>query len=337
MKVLLYFEGEKILSKSGIGRALKHQQAALSAVGIAHTTNPNEDFDILHINTIGPKSMAMIHKARKLGRKVIYHAHSTKEDFENSFVLSNQIAPVFKKRLIHLYGKADAIITPTPYSKKLLESYGLPQPICAISNGIDVEHFDINEAKTKEFRSFFHLQEEEKVVICVGLYFERKGILDFIEVAKQLPQCKFIWFGSVPLYAIPRNIRLLVTKNHPDNVIFPGYISGDIIEGAYCGADAFFFPSKEETEGIVVLEALASYQEVILRDIPVFEPWLQSGVHCYKGKNIEEFCSLVKGVVEHTLPSRKEAGRKVAVERSIVEVGKQLKAVYEDVLHEGKK
>ena len=37
------------------------------------------------------------------------------------------------------------------------------------------------------------------------------------------------------------------------------------------GANAFFFPSYEETEGIVVLEAFASHQHVVLRDIPVYE------------------------------------------------------------------
>ena len=35
-----------------------------------------------------------------------------------------------------------------------------------------------------------------------------------------------------------------------------------------------FFPSYEETEGIVVLEAFASHQHVVLRDIPVYEGWV---------------------------------------------------------------
>lgn len=331
MKVLLYFEGEKIISKSGIGRALKHQKAALKTVGIKYTTDPNDDYDILHINTIGPNSAALIRKARKLGHKVIYHAHSTEEDFKDSFMLSNQIAPAFKKRLMYLYGKADHIITPTPYSKQLLESYGLTQPIDAISNGIDLSRFDFNDEKINRFRDYFHLQPEDKVVISVGLFFERKGLLDFIEVAKQLPQYTFIWFGHVPLYSVPKNIRQIVTKDHPDNVIFPGYISGNVIEGAYCGASAFFFPSKEETEGIVVLEALASYQQVILRDIPVFDPWMEDGINCYKGKTVEDFCSIVEQVVEKKLPSLHEAGRITAMERSIPEIGKQLKQVYEEV------
>lgn len=333
MKVLLYFESEKMIAKSGIGRALKHQKAALTSQSIPYTLNPDDDFDIAHINTIGPSSAALVRKCRRMGKKIIYHAHSTEEDFRNSFLLSNQIAPAFKKLLIFLYSKADRIITPTPYSKALIEGYaGIDVPVHAISNGIDLQRFDYNEKKIVEFRNYFHIQKDQKVIISVGLFFERKGILDFVEVAKRFPQYTFIWFGHVPLYSIPKHIRTIVTKDHPDNVKFPGYISGDIIEGAFGGADAFFFPSKEETEGIVVLEALASYQQVILRDIPVFDPWMQHGVNCFKGHDVDSFSELIQGVVEKKLPSLKEAARKTAEERSITEIGKQLKAVYEQVM-----
>lgn len=329
MKVLLYFEGKKMISKSGIGRAMKHQMAALNCEGIDYTTNPNDDYDILHINTIGPRSSPLIKKCHSLGRKVVYHAHSTEEDFRNSFLLSNQFAPVFKKRLVHLYAQADRIITPTPYSKQLIEGYGIELPVHAISNGIDLNRFNYSEKNREQFRTYFNLRPGEKVIISVGLFFERKGLLDFIEVAKRLPQYKFIWFGHVPLYSIPKKIRSIVTGDHPDNVIFPGYISGPVLEGAYCGADAFFFPSKEETEGIVVLEALASYQQVILRDIPVFDPWMQDTLNCYKGKSIDDFVRLVEGVAERRLPDLKEAGRKTAEKRSLSIIGKQLRHVYE--------
>lgn len=334
MKVLLYFEGKGIISKSGIGRAMKHQMAALASEDIEFTLNPNDDFDILHINTIGPRSSSLIRKARRYGRKVIYHAHSTEEDFRNSFLFSNQIAPVFKKRLIHLYTQADHIITPTPYSKKLLESYGIRQPIHAVSNGIDLERFNYSEENIRRFRTYFKLCPEERVIISVGLFFERKGLFDFIEVARRLPQYKFIWFGHVPLYSIPRSVRRLVTREHPANVCFPGYISGPVLEGAYCGADAFFFPSKEETEGIVVLEALASYQQIILRDIPVYQPWMQDKVNCYMGTNVDEFTQLVEAAAEKQLPDLKEAGRITAELRSIPLVGKQLRQVYEQVMQE---
>ena len=125
-----------------------------------------------------------------------------------------------------------------------------------------------------------------------------------------------------------------MTQEHPDNVLFPGYITESVLEGAYCGADAFFFPSKEETEGIVVLEALASYQQVILRDIPVFDPWLKDHVNCYKGKTVDDFVRLVQAAAEHRLPDLREAGRKTAEQRSLPLVGRQLRQVYEAALHD---
>ncbi|BDP49503.1 hypothetical protein EfmJHP10_09390 [Enterococcus faecium] len=136
MKVLLYFESEKMLAKSGIGRALDHQKRALTEVGISYTLDEKEDYDILHINTYGINSHNMVNKARREGKKVVYHAHSTEEDFRNSFIGSNQLSPIVKKYLVGLYQKADYLITPTPYSKQLLESYGIRVPIQAISNGI---------------------------------------------------------------------------------------------------------------------------------------------------------------------------------------------------------
>ena len=74
----------------------------------------------------------------------------------------------------------------------------------------------------------------------MGLFFERKGITDFIEVARQLPEYQFIWFGDTPMYSIPKNIRQLVKEDHPENVIFRSYIKGDVIEGAYAAANLFF-------------------------------------------------------------------------------------------------
>lgn len=333
MKVLLYFEGQNVIGKSGIGRALSHQRRALDAVGIEYTLDPNStDYDLLHVNTYGPKSLYLVKKAKKMSKKVIYHAHSTEEDFRNSFIGSNQLAPFVKKWLVALYEQSDHLITPTPYSKKLLQQYGLTQPIAAISNGIDLKRYYPDEYKEAAFRRHFHLSETQKVVICVGLFFERKGIIDFVEIAKKMPEYTFIWFGSVPMLSIPREIRKIVKKDHPENVLFPGYINGDLIEGAYSGADLFFFPSYEETEGIVVLEALASQQQILLRDIPVYEGWMENRVNCYMGTTNQEFEGLIRQLVNHQLPNLALTGFKTAQEKSITQIGKELKAVYQKVL-----
>ena len=65
MKVLLYTENEKMVGKSGLGKAIKHQMKALELTGIDYTTDPKDNYDILHINTYFPASYLMAKKAKK--------------------------------------------------------------------------------------------------------------------------------------------------------------------------------------------------------------------------------------------------------------------------------
>ena len=333
MKVLLYFENEELITKSGIGRAYEHQKKALSYAGVEYTTDPScRDYDILHINTYGINSNTMVHNARRMKKKVIYHAHSTEEDFRNSFTLSNIVSPLIKKWLVSLYNQSDVLITPTKYSRHLLLNYGIQKPIFPISNGVDLNRFRKDEGKAKIFRDYFHLPEDQKVVMGVGLLFARKGIRDFVSVAEAFPDYKFIWFGDISKLIIPLEISEIV-ENPPANVIFPGYITGDVIEGAYSAASCFFFPSHEETEGIVVLEALASECPVIVRDIGVFEDWLTDGVNCRKAKTKREFIDAIRQVSENDASVLTQNGLVTAKERELSIIGSHLKDVYEFAMH----
>ena len=330
MKVCLYFENYENIKQSGVGKAMQHQVAALKSNNIEFTFDPDDDYDILHINTIFLKSSHIIAKARKKGAKIIYHAHSTPEDTRNSFMFSNFVSGIVKWHLLHLYKKADYIITPTPYSKMLLENHGITVPITPLSNGIDLERFFKNEEKARKFREYFNIKKGEKVVVSAGLWIKRKGILDFIEVARKMPDVKFIWFGWTNPRLIPKEIRKAIKKNHTPNCIFPGYMSGDIFEGAF-SADLFFFPSLEETEGIVILEALASKTLTVIRDIPVYYEWMQDGVNCYKGKSNDDFVNIIRDSFSKDNKDIINNGYKTAQERSLQNIGKKLGEIYNTV------
>lgn len=330
MKVLLYTEFENQIKKSGLGKAINHQMQALDDNNIPYTRNEKDDYDIIHINFYGLKSYFMAKKAKKKNKKVIYHAHSTEEDFRNSFKFSNQLAPIFKWWICKCYKLGDHIITPTPYSKKLLEGYGLKN-ISAISNGIDTNFFKKDELLGEQFRKKYNFKETDKVVMGIGLYLERKGILDFVELAKRLPQYKFIWFGYTDLKLVPKKIRKAVTTNLP-NLIFAGYVEPEMIKGALSGADLYIFPTLEETEGIPIMEACACKQKALIRDIPVFEGWLNDSKNVYKAKDIDEFEIKIKKILNNELPDLTEEAYKVALGRDVKKVGTELIKVYEDVL-----
>lgn len=334
MKVLLYTENEHMVGKSGLGKAIKHQMKALDSVGIKYTTNSKEDYDILHINTYFPKSYFLAKKAKKNGKKIVYHAHSTEEDYKNGFIFAKQTSKLFKKWLIKCYSLGDVIVTPTIYSKKLLQGYkGLEnKKIYDVSNGIELDFFKKDEKLGEEFRKKYGYTKDDKVIFGIGLYIERKGIVDFVELARRLPEYKFIWFGYSPLLAATKPVKKAV-HTKLDNLIFAGYVDQEMIKAAMSGGDLFLFPTLEETEGIPIIEACACKCNAIIRDIPIFEDWLIDGKNVYKAKLVDDFENKIKLFFDGKLPSLTDNAYEIAKKRSIKTVGKKLEKIYKEVEH----
>lgn len=329
MKVLLYPNNSKLYAKSGIAMAVRHQKKALEINDVEYTSDIKDDFDLLHVNTFGLPSYLLARKVKRQGKPVVVHAHTTEEDFRNSFILSNKLAPLLKKWLKKMYNTGDIIITPTPYSKKLLIAYKLSPPIFNISNGVDINHFKQNREVKGNFRQKYNFSMDDKIILSVGLHIERKGIFDFVEIAKRMPEYKFFWCGYTNPRLIPKKVRKLL-KKPPENVFFPGFV--DNMKDAYNSADLFLFLSHEETEGIVVLEALSSQIPVIVRNIGVYEEWLKDGVNCKKASTTDQFIELINEVIEKGSGEILNAGKLTAYERSLDKVGALLKDRYERLL-----
>lgn len=327
MEVYLYQGGKNIVAKSGIGQAIRHQKKALEKAGVHTVSKFGKRTKIMHVNTIFPDSVFAAMRAKRKGIKVIWYAHSTMEDFKASFCGSDFFAPLFKRWICFCYSLGDIIITPTAYSRQLLLRYGLKKKIYSLSNGVDTDFFQPNQLRGASFRKKYHIKEDEKVVISVGHMIERKGILDFIGLAKRMPEVRFLWFGHTDSKLIPAHVKRAIS-HAPDNLTFAGYVDQSELRDAYCGADAFAFLSREETEGIVVLEALACEIPTVLRDIPVYAGWLRDGKQVYKVQSAEDAKEKLKDIFTKDQTQLIENGRKTAESRGLERIGIRLKRIY---------
>ena len=193
-------------------------------------------------------------------------------------------------------------------------SYGITNQIEVLSNGIETTDYTNSQQYRDTFRKRYGYDPTDKIILSVGSYFKRKGIVDFVEFAKKMSEYKFIWFGYNADYQIPTDVWEAVYTQLP-NLIFAGYCPKQELIEAYSGCDLFIFPSYEETEGIVTLEALSTEIPVLVRDIGVYEDWLEHGVNAYKANSQQDFLYYSKAILEKEIHSLVKEGRKVATDR----------------------
>ena len=329
IKVYLYTEKVKGLNRSGLGKAILHQQKALDFVNVSYTTSFCKDYDILHINTYFFKSFLLCIYSKLKKKKIVFHAHSTEEDYKNGFNFGKYTSKLFKWWLIRCYKLGDVIITPTEYSKNILLNYKelSDKKIISLSNGIDLDFFTNDLLIKNDFKNKYNIKDKQKVIIGIGLYIRRKGIVDFVELARRLPQYKFIWFGYSSLKLATKDVVYAVNTKL-DNLLFAGYVDKTEIKKALLGCDLFIFPSLEETEGIPIIEACACKTKMVIRDIPVFNNWLQDNINVYKAKTIDEFEDKIKRILNNELPNLTEEAYSIAKERDLKIIGSKLKDIY---------
>lgn len=334
MKVCIYRGGMHLIQKSGIGQAILHQEQMLKESDVIVLPYPTPDTDIIHINTVLPDAVIMALYARMHHIKVIYYGHSTEGDFKNSFKGSNYLSAFFQSWIRFCYGLGNCVITPTRYSRNQLSSIGVKKDIFTISNGVDTSFFRPSKKAGLRFRNRYGLNETDTVIISVGHFMERKGLPDFIDLARHMPDAHFFWFGYTDPILQTETVKNAL-RNAPANITFPGYVSQSQLHEAYCGCSLFAFMSYEETEGIVVLEALSCGTPTLVRDIPVYADWLIDGENVYKAQNQAEFIQRARMMINKTLPSLHQAEIKTAYKYSLRQEYIALHKIYTNLLSSG--
>ena len=326
-----YFEWERYVT-GGQYQSVQNQRRMLERHGVEYTTEPRLDVDLLHLNNMGPRSVYYAKRANRRGVPVVVHTHQTAEDFRESFALSNLLARPMKPYLSSAYGLADHLICPSEHTAAVMDRY-TDTPRTVISNGFDPGKLEGHEALRETYLDRYDL--EPPVVFMVGHVIERKGLSTFVETARKLPDLDFAWFG----YLNPgggRFDRLLRSRRTtklveaaPENCTFTGYVED--VRGAFAAGDVFFFPTKNENEGMALLEAMAAGTPPVVRDIPTFD-WLEHGETCLKAS--EDFTAPIEALAGDA--DRRAALGRAAAEASepytIEAVSDQLIGLYRDLV-----
>lgn len=225
-----------------------------------------------HYHTIDPLFYLSTF-SKKRGRKIGY-VHFLPETLEGSLKIPQPFRGLFYRYIIAFYKRMDQLVVVNPSFIDKLVAYGIPaEKITYIPNFVDSDHFyQVSASEKLRLRQQYHLDPQKFVVLGSGQVQERKGVPDFIRLARQNPDVEFIWAGGFSFGRLTDGYSELkkVVDNPPANLRFTGIVSRAEIAKLNNMADLFLLPSYNELFPMSVLEAFSCGTPVMLRDLDLY-------------------------------------------------------------------
>jgi len=192
--------------------------------------------DALHIATEGPLGLAARRHALRQGMPFTTAYHTRFPEYVQAR-LGVPLSWTYRF-LRWFHGRAQAVMAPTPVVVDDLRRYGIANTVLW-TRGVDL---DVFVPRTDNVLNTAH-----PIFLYVGRVAVEKNVEAFLSLS--LPGSKWV-VGDGP--ALP------ALKSRYPNVNYLGVLTQQELAKVYASADVFVFPSRTDTFGLVLLEALAS-------------------------------------------------------------------------------
>ncbi|WP_137291470.1 glycosyltransferase [Natronorubrum halophilum] len=218
--------------------------------------------DIVHVHTPFTVGFAGIRFARKRDVPVVASYHTLLEDRVNQH-LPGSLVDGFK-RTCRTYERAffervDHVTAPTSFARRhLLEHVEADVDVTVVSNGIDTEFFRPLESETFRDR---HDLPDGPLLGYTGRHGPEKSIGEAIDAVDGTDYALVI-AGDGPA----REDLEARAATADAEIRFLGFLEREELPAFYSALDAFVFPSRVETQGLVALEATACGTPVVAVD-----------------------------------------------------------------------
>lgn len=298
-----------------------------------------EHYDIIHMQTPFVAHYLGTKLSRRLGIPCVETYHTFFEEYLHHYVplvprkLMRFVAQRFSR---HQGNGLDGMVVPSNPMLQVLKNYGITTPTEVIPTGIEPASFV--PGNREAFRRAHRLPPDRPVLLFLGRVAHEKNIGFLIkavdQVRNEIPDVIFVIAGEGPAR---ESLELEVKKRGlGENVSFIGYLDrATELNNCYGAADIFIFSSRTETQGLVLLEAMAqglpvvSTAELGTRDV------LREGAGVWIAReDIADFSGKVVKLLKNAQARKAlgDAGRDYAHEWSAARQAQRMLSFYHAVL-----
>ena len=244
----IFFDPEDRLIKKSAARSVVHDLARRS-------------WDVIHIHTPFRAHQIGVELARMTGRPTVESYHTYFEEYIANYLpwFPPSVLRFFVRRFSRsLCGNIDHMVVPTTEMAEVLRGYGIETPSTVVPTGIRLDEFANGDGA--RFRRTHGIGETQPMLLTVSRLAIEKNIDFLLEVARVLKaefdDFVFVIAGEGP--DAPRLQRLTRSLGLDRYVRFLGNLDRrTTLLDCYSAADVFMFASSTETQGLVLIEAMA--------------------------------------------------------------------------------
>jgi 1,2-diacylglycerol 3-alpha-glucosyltransferase len=255
------------VASGGVPRDPEDRRMRWGALTRALDTLPRDEFDVVHIHTPFIAHYAGARFARRAGIPCVATYHTFFEEYLHHYV------PAMPRRIGRFLARAftrsqcddvQALIAPSDPMRDILLGYGVSTPIHVLPTGLPADRFAAGDGN--RFRTEAGLPLDRPLMTYVGRVAHEKNIeflvQVFTKVRQSIPNAMLVIAGEGPAR---ESLRQLVTSLKLDaDVYFAGYLDRNRgLLDCYAAANVFAFASRTETQGLVLLEAMAQGAPVV--------------------------------------------------------------------------
>ena len=254
-------EGVLRIAAAGVPRDPEDRRMSWRALTRTLDALPRGQFDLVHIHTPFIAHYAGVRCAHRARVPCVATYHTFFEEYLHHYVpllprpMSRFLARSFTRSQC---AAVQALIAPSEPMRAVLEAYGVSTPIHILPTGLAPDRFRSGDGEA--FRARAGIDAHRPLVTYIGRVAHEKNIgfllQMFVEVLKSVPEALLVIAGEGPARAsLCAQVAALGLGAH---VQFAGYLDRDsALLDCYSAANVFVFASRTETQGLVLLEAMA--------------------------------------------------------------------------------
>lgn len=296
--------------------------------------------DVIHTNC----EMSTFFIARKISKvlniPIIHTYHTVYEDYTSYFSPSKKVGvkvvSVFSKKIAE---KTDCVIVPSAKVSKLLNEYGVIQPIHVVPTGIEAKGIVQDRDKTDQIRKDLHIADDHLVLVYLGRMAKEKNCTELVDMVKQCDSRKvtLVMVGDGPYRS---NIEEHVNKlGLQDRVLFTGMVAPHDVGYYYRVGDVFVSASTSETQGLTYYEALFAGRPMLCKKDDAIEGIIIDDWNGWAYTDALDFNQYINKILENPNILKKMSENSLkSVERfSVDNFAKSMEEIYELYISKHKK